>query len=275
MTITAWINSFSFPRDDAAIVSQLQSGLGYQLDTTIDKGPRTIGFKLTKVCTDSSDDVMARYGATSLVLGTWYHVAGVYDATKRTLNVYLNGKIDNGPLEGTVTSTRHSSRGPVYLGKRTDAEGFGFTGMIRDVRIYSFALTDDEIAAVMRGESVNGEEVDRVAAGAASNTTEAGPTTKPNPKCAVISEDGDQWIPVIAASVGVLVAIACIGLWPSASSLLHVFSSFAAGLLLLPAIVPNVPSFNLWLIPLVALTGGVSVVVSKRRYPDSKSIDSH
>jgi len=265
MTITAWINSFSFPEDDAAIVSQLQGGLGYQLDTTIDKGPRTIGFKLTKVC---RDDLMARYGATSLVLGTWYHVAGVYDATKRTLDVYLNGKLDNGPLEGLVSSIQRSSHGPVYIGRRTDSEGFGFTGMIRDVRIYSFALTDNEIAAVMRGESVNGEEVDRVAAGAASNTSEAGPTTKPNPKCAVISEGGYQWIPVIAASVGILVAVACIGLWPSASSLLYVFSSFAAGVLLLPAIVPNVPSFNIWLIPLVTLAGGVSVVLSARRYPE-------
>lgn len=42
MTITAWINSSSFPYDDAAIVSQRHSSSGYQLDTTIDKGARTI-----------------------------------------------------------------------------------------------------------------------------------------------------------------------------------------------------------------------------------------
>jgi hypothetical protein len=35
-TISAWINSSSFPVDDAAIVSN-HSPLGYQLDTTVDE----------------------------------------------------------------------------------------------------------------------------------------------------------------------------------------------------------------------------------------------
>ena len=43
---------------------------------------------------------MARYGATELVRDTWYHVAGVYDANVRTLNVYLNGHLDDGFLLG-------------------------------------------------------------------------------------------------------------------------------------------------------------------------------
>jgi len=258
MTITAWINSSSFPYDDAAVVSQLHAGSGYQLDTTIDKGARTIGFKLSNAC----GELMARYGATPLVVGTWYHVTGVYDAPKRTLDVYLDGKLDNGPLIGPVSSTQHSSRWPVYIRKRSDSEGFGFTGLIRDVRIYSFALTNEEVAAVMRGESVN-----RVAA--ASNTSEARGTSKENPQGKVISEVGDQWIPVKAASLGVLVAVTCIGLWPLASSLWYVFASFVVGLLLLPAIVSSVPSFNLWLIPLVTLSGGVSVAVSIRRHADS------
>lgn len=260
MTITAWTNSSSFPYDDAAIVSQRHADSGYQLDTTIDKGARTIAFKLSGAC----GDLMARYGATPLAIGTWYHVAGVYDAQKRTLDVYLNGKLDNGPLIGPVTSTQHSSRWPVYIGRRSDLQGFEFAGLMRDVRIYSFALTNDEIVAVMRGESPKG-----AAGHDASNTSEAGRTTERNRQCTVISEVGDQWIPAEAASLGVLVAIACIGLWSSANLLLYVLSSFLAGLLLLPALVPNVPSFNLWLIPLVALAGGLSVVVPARRYAES------
>lgn len=258
MTITAWTNSSYFPHDDAAIVSQLHVGSGYQLDTTVDKGQRIIGFKLSNAC----GHLMARYGATPLVVGTWYHMAGVYDAPKRTLDVYLNGKLDDGPLTGPVTSTQHSSRWPVYIGRRSDLEGFGFAGLMRDVRIYSFALTHDEVAAVMRGESINGAAADR----AANYTNDVARTTEQKPQCKVTSEVGDHWIPVKAAGLGVLVAVACIGLWPSASSLLYLFSSAAFGLLLLPAIVPNVPSFNFWLIPLVALAGGVSVVVSARRY---------
>jgi hypothetical protein len=134
MTISAWIKPSSFPVDDAAVVSHLHGGFGYQLDTTVDRGPRTIGFKLTNAC----GDLMARYGATPLAVRTWYHVAGVYDAEERTLDVYLNGNLDNGFLVGSVTGTQHSSRSAVYVGKRSDLEGYEFAGSIRDVRIYSF-----------------------------------------------------------------------------------------------------------------------------------------
>jgi hypothetical protein len=83
-TISAWINPTSFPIDGAAIVSTSEPG--YQLDTTVDGGPRTIGFRLNDPC----GKMMARFGATELVRNTWYHVAGGYDADARTLNVYLN-----------------------------------------------------------------------------------------------------------------------------------------------------------------------------------------
>ena len=79
MTISAWVNSMSFPVDDAAIVSSHNNSTmvaGYQLDTTVDTGPRTIGFKIGDEC----GRLTARYGATPLRVGTWYHVAGVYDA---------------------------------------------------------------------------------------------------------------------------------------------------------------------------------------------------
>ena len=39
MTVSAWINSSSFPADDAAIVSKRNGErIGFQLDTTVDKG---------------------------------------------------------------------------------------------------------------------------------------------------------------------------------------------------------------------------------------------
>jgi hypothetical protein len=261
MTISAWIRPSSFPVDDAAIVSQLHGGFGYQLDTTVDRGPRTIGFKLTNAC----GHLMARYGATPLAVNTWYHVAGVYDAAERKLDVYLNGKLDNGFLFGAVTGTQHSSRAAVYVGKRGDLEGYEFAGSVEDVRIYSIALTSAEIAAVMRGEAIDGVAAQRVAGSVVNSSRGAGRSTDDVSRCTVSSEVGDEKVPAVAATLGVLVAFACIGLWPSAGSRLYLFSSFAAGLLLLPATAPTLPSFNLWTIPLVSFAGGASVVVSMRR----------
>jgi hypothetical protein len=246
MTISAWINSAAFPRDDAAIVSQFQSGFGYQLDTTIDRGPRTIGFKLTNAC----GNLMARYGATPLALNRWYHVAGVYNAGTRTLDVYLNGRPDNGFLLGSVTGAQRSSRAAVYVGRRSDLKGFEFAGSIDDVRIYSFALTNAEVAVDMQGGTVPEPAAQRMS---------------PNPSCAVSSEPEDAKIPGAAAVLGVLAAVASIGLWPPARPLLRLAVSLAAGLLLLPAIAPNLPLFSLSTIPVVSLAGGASVTLSARR----------
>jgi hypothetical protein len=88
MTVSAWIKSASYPVDDAAIVSSLHissgpSGSysrGFQLDTTVDNGPRTVGFKLADIC----GNIMARYGATPLRLDTRYHIAG-NDAEAQTM----------------------------------------------------------------------------------------------------------------------------------------------------------------------------------------------
>ena len=146
MTVSAWIYSAAFPADDAAIVSKRASTeLGFQLDTTVDRGPRTIGFKLTK----STGGLMARYGATTLALNQWYHVAGVYDAATQTMHVYLNGVLDDGDLLGTVTSSQQNSALPVAIGKRSGASGYAFNGRIDEVRIYERALSQAEVQTDM------------------------------------------------------------------------------------------------------------------------------
>lgn len=147
MTVSAWIISSAFPSDDAAVVSKLDAspGTGWQLDTTVDLGPRTIGFKLA----NPDGSLMARYGATPLQLNTRYHIAGVYDAQAQTLDVYLNGQRDNGTLVGTVTPTQLDSLFNVFIGSRPSANEFGFIGTIDDVRIYNRALAQAEIQADM------------------------------------------------------------------------------------------------------------------------------
>jgi hypothetical protein len=245
MTISAWINSSSYPVDDAAIVSQLRAGRGYQLDTTIDEGQRTVGFKLS----DTWGDLMARYGATPLALHTWYYVAGVYDAAAQTLDVYVNGKLDNGVLVGSVGTVQRSSRGPVSVGRRERFTTFNFSGSIKGVRIYSFALTPLQIVADMRGEAVAAPATPRAPSGASR-----GP----------LSDNEDKILPCAAALLGALVAIAGVGAWPRGSRLLVLAASPAAGVLLLAVTTTPLPAFNTWMLPLVALAGGASVLVSMR-----------
>ena len=159
MTISAWVYVSSFPSDDAAVVSKRTGGeFGYQLDITADTGTRTIGFKLT----NSSGGPMFRYGATTLQPNTWYHIAGVYDAANQTLDVYLNGHLDNGQLVGTVTGSQQNSTANVNIGRRAGSTGFEFPGRIDDVRIADHALTQAQIQTDMATP---------LAAGATADTT--------------------------------------------------------------------------------------------------------
>lgn len=261
MTISAWIKPSSFPVDDAAIVSDLHSGVGYQLDTTVDKGPRTIGFKLTNACGNG----MGRYGATPLTVDTWYHVAGVYNAELRTMDVYLDGKLDNGFLGGQVTGSQRTSRAGVYVGRRRDLEGYGFAGLIDDVRIYSMALTQAEIVATMHGTSVAGLAGQGAITSAVERTRNTPRREDLNPPCTLWSEPEDAMLPAAAGVLGVLAAVACVGFFPSSGWLLCLIVSTSAGVLLIPSTTSNLPAFNMWLTPLVSLAGGASVAASVRR----------
>ena len=256
MTITAWINSTSFPGDDAAIVSQFDHDLGYQLDTTVDRGPRTIGFKLTNAC----GDLMMRYGRTPLLLDTWYHVAGVYNAEAKTLDVYLNGRQDDGDLTGLVTGTQRPSRAAVHIGRRADRKSFDFAGLMEDVRIYSLALTKTEIEAVMHGGAA-----DRAAGGGADGSHGTRRPKDVHTACAAFAEPYDIELPLAAAAVGALAAIACIGIQPRGPSALFFGVSGVGGLLLLGATWADLPLCGWISIPLSSLIGGASIIHSRRR----------
>ena len=260
MTIGAWIKPSLFPADDGAIVSSLKN-VGFQLDTTIDRGARTIGFKLT----DADGELMARYGATPLVVNTWYHVAGVYNAEARTLDVYLNGELDDGFLLGTVTGTQHSSREAVYIGRRSSPSGFEFAGSIDDVRIYSVALSKSQIVSAMHGKGIDISILERTARGNADFVHEADQRPEVKRHLKVLSDPEDANIPAAACVLGVLVAAACAGLGLSPRALFSMAVSFAVGLLLLAATRSSLPLFNLWLIPLTSVAGSVSVAASLSR----------
>lgn len=257
MTVSAWIRSTSYPVDDAAIVSSHDSaGAGYQLDTTVDTGPRTVGFKIANEC----GRLAARYGATPLAAGAWYHVAGVYDSEAQELDVYLNGKLDNGQLSGTVTGAQHSSRSNVYIGRRSGITGYEFAGMIRDVRIHSRALTAAEIVADMRGNAAEATVAQRDAGTGSRRAIDRGNVVRT--RCAINSGHEDKSLPIAAAGLGLLVTVAGLGLWPYSSGLVWLAISLAAGMVL-PA--SSLPAINLWLFPLTSLAGAAAALVSIRR----------
>ena len=93
-----------------------------------------------------------RYSATVPALNTWNHVAGVYNASARTLEIYVNGVLDNGVLLGTVPSAQFDPNLSVSIGKRNT--GYYFDGTIDEVKVYNRALSQAEIQGDMNTSSV-------------------------------------------------------------------------------------------------------------------------
>jgi ABC-type nickel/cobalt efflux system permease component RcnA len=259
VTISAWIKSTYFPRDDAVIVSNRFRGVGFQLDTTVDKGPRTIGFKLTNSCGTS----MARYGATALALDKWYYVTGVYNAKAKTMDVYLNGELDNGVLVGPVMGIQKISRKNVFIGRRSDTDRFTgrrsdsdrFTGDIDDVRIYSLPLTKTEIVADMHDGSAHATALQYITRGDDGPR----PLEYANETCSWSADPDDEKIPAVAVVLGVLAAIGCTGLFPSSGSRSCLIASLVAGLLFVSATASALPMLTRWMMLLLSLVGGASV----------------
>jgi hypothetical protein len=142
MTWAAWVYATGNPPDDGQIIAKADGSSGWQLKTSPDTGPETFGVKVSGSTTSAQ-----RYSKTVRALNQWYHVTGVYNATTRTLDIYVNGVLDDGVLLGTIPSSQAVANLNVNIARRSG--GFYFKGVIDDVRIYNRALSQTEIQAIM------------------------------------------------------------------------------------------------------------------------------
>lgn len=143
LTVSAWVKADAFPNgDDNYIVTKAgDSNKNFKLSATIDNAVRQF---YMMVSSDGSLSTI-RYTSTTVTANTWYHVVGVYNASLQTLDIYLNGKLDNGTLSGTIPSSIFNSPLNVLVGAYTTSPIRNFDGVIDDVRIYNRAITADEI----------------------------------------------------------------------------------------------------------------------------------
>lgn len=139
MTWSAWVNASGNPTDDGNIIAKGNNTSGWQLKTSPDTGPETFCIALSV----NSNSYTGRYSKTVRALNTWYYVAGVYNATAQTLDIYVNGVVDDSILDGTIPSSQYAPSVDVNIGRRST--GYYFKGIIDEVRIYNRALTQSEI----------------------------------------------------------------------------------------------------------------------------------
>ena len=104
------------------------------------------GFRVTASDTSNTGETLVGAGPPSATVGTWYHLAGVYDSAAGTLTLYVNG-IREG---STSFSSGWTSNGNFILG-RARARGVAgnyWPGAIEDVRAYPFAIDAAHVATL-------------------------------------------------------------------------------------------------------------------------------
>jgi hypothetical protein len=146
MTLEAWVMATGVPADDGQIIAKSGSvspSVGWQFKTSADTGVRTFAIGMSP----DGSSLVQRYSTTVVALNTWYHVAGVYNAGAGTLDIYVNGVLDDGALSGTVPGSQFDPNQSVLIGKR--GSGWYFTGTIDELRVYNVPLTQAQIQTDM------------------------------------------------------------------------------------------------------------------------------
>jgi hypothetical protein len=86
-------------------------------------------------------------GSANVNDGKWHHIAGVYDGSN--LYLYVDGILDNSVNASGIINTNVF---PVLIGENSERSGRDWNGLIDDVRIYSYALSEAEVKALFAGE---------------------------------------------------------------------------------------------------------------------------
>jgi len=132
ITIEAWVKANDFGGADARdIVSKEISQTGYTLRLTGGTGNRAQIYFF---------GVTGFQSNALLSTGVWYHLVGTYDKTY--VRLYINGNLDKSVA---ATGDINSSSVSVKIGAFGNLNFRFFDGLIDEVRIYSQALSANEI----------------------------------------------------------------------------------------------------------------------------------
>jgi hypothetical protein len=143
LTIEAWVYPTAAPASWRTIVAK-ESGGGvvYYLHASSDSA----NAPATGVTVPSGEQIL--YGSARLPANTWTHLAATYDGAAQRL--YVNGNQVSTRAQTGLVSV---SNGVLRLGGN-GAFGEYFQGRIDEVRLYSRALTVDQIRADMNAAVV-------------------------------------------------------------------------------------------------------------------------
>jgi hypothetical protein len=145
MTAACWAKVTRTCEADQTFVGKGQGGSCWWLGRT-DSAQACIAMDI--VLPTGSERRMRISGAEKIDDGTWHHLVGTFDGT--TMTIYVDGVRDNSiaGLWGHI----HTDTEPLYIGESPLARKERWDGLTDDVRIYSYALSSEEVKMLYEGK---------------------------------------------------------------------------------------------------------------------------
>jgi hypothetical protein len=131
ITISAWVNITDVPQEWTGIVTKGDSA--WRLSSSFAENIFHFGI--------SYDDYLN--GQATVDSGGWHNVVCVYDGRK--MSIYVDGILDASRLRTGLIGTNDY---PVCIGENIELTKHRFHGLIDDVRIYNYALSEDEVSGL-------------------------------------------------------------------------------------------------------------------------------
>ncbi len=143
LTVTAWINALGPINGVGGYVVGQRNQTGYAWRTAVTDTSGAFDFAVG-ITTDAGQ--LDDYANTSVPLNAWHHTAGVFDPSGPRQAVYIDGikALASSPAPSILADPTGAT---IRIGCRGDDSQY-FNGTIDEVRVYSRALSDLEIAAL-------------------------------------------------------------------------------------------------------------------------------
>lgn len=141
VTLSVWLRLASVNGEGKIFAKWADSGSKFQYLLSIDSDDKCL-FAINA----SSQKSIA--GTTVLAVGTWFHIAGVYDGSE--MRVYCNGVEENSISQ---TGNMPSTTAPVRIGAGSGGAGTEnpFDGNIGHCAIWGIGLSENEIISLANG----------------------------------------------------------------------------------------------------------------------------
>ncbi len=138
LTIEAWVRHDSITSIAQTIVSKWFSGTSGSYFFQVRSGFVEFSVQGATQATRQSSIALQPF--------VWTHVAGIYNASTQTLDVYINGELRNGTITGTIPASLSDSSADFFIGIGSSGAITRFFGTIDEVRIMALALNPEAIA---------------------------------------------------------------------------------------------------------------------------------